>query len=104
MQTIPLRAMPNQSLSFTLDGNRWEVTVKQAVEIMIANVTINDDVIILGAQLLPGTPVLPYPYLMNFGNLILIVENEQLSDWRRFETDQTLVYVNAADMAEMAQL
>lgn len=99
MQIIPLRAFPNQSVSFTLDGNRWDVTVKQARVTMIADVVINDVPIIYGSRILAGSPVLPFIYQMQYGNLLLLAEDDQLSDWRRFEADQILLYVSPAELA-----
>ena len=97
MQIIPLRALPNQSLTFTRDGRRWALAVKQAQRSMVVDVWIDDVEILRGSRIAPGTPVLPFRYLSTFGNLIFLTVGEADPDWRRFEADQTLLYVSPAE-------
>lgn len=103
MRQIPLQAVPNQSLSFTQDGNRWDVTIKQAVTSMIADVTINDVRIISGVRIPGDDFILPYTYMgVLQGNLMLTTQQELLPDWQQFGATQRLFYWTSDDMRALA--
>ena len=93
MRLIPMEAVPNQELTLNIDGNRWLLRLKVAKSSMIADVYRNDAALLLGQRIAVGTPIIPYQYLQGAGNFILLVENEQLSDWRQFGITQQLLYV-----------
>lgn len=102
MQLIPMQQVPNQSLSFTQDGNRWQVTIKQAVTSMIMDITINDEVVILGTRIPGDDFIIPYPYLgEQYGNLMLTVERDLLPIWSEFGATQQLFYWSPDDMAAL---
>lgn len=92
MRLIPLSSVPNQSFSIQLDGNRWEFTIKQASASMIVNITLNDEIILMGSRLVAGTPVIPYQFLQGSGNFMLLTEDDELPYWERFGVDQQLIY------------
>lgn len=99
MQTIELQAIPNQSFSVTLDGNRWDFVIKEAVSSIICDITLNDEVILRGQRIVAETPIIPYEFLQAEGNFILLTEDEQIPYWDRFGVDQVLVYASAAEVA-----
>ena len=103
MRQIPLQSVPNQSLSFTQDENRWEVTIKQAVTSMIADVTINDVRVISGARIPGDDFILPYTYMgVMQGNLMLTTQQELLPDWELFGQTQQLFYWTPDEMKALA--
>lgn len=93
MEVIALQAIPNQSLTLLLNGNRWALTIKQAESSMLVDVSLNDVPMLQGIRICPGTPIIPYRYLQANGNFMLLVDNEQLPGWRQFGASQILVYV-----------
>lgn len=97
MQIIPLRSLPAQSLTFTRDGRRWEVTIKVAQRAMVADIRVDDVELMRGGRIAPGTPVLPYRYLSTLGNLLFLTVGDADPDWTRFEADQTLLYVSPSE-------
>jgi len=97
MQVIPLEPIPNQSLTLVLDGNRWSLTIKQAVTSMFADIALNDQPIMQGVRFCVGTPLIPYRYLQGFGNFLLLTDNEDLPDWQQFGASQQLVYVSPGE-------
>lgn len=101
MRVIPLKALPNQSLSVVIDGIRWGLNIKVANSLMIADVYRDDVALILGTRILSGTPILPYEYLMTKGNFLMVMDDESLSDWTKFETTQTLYFLSADDIASL---
>ena len=103
MRQIPLQPVPNQSLSFTQDENRWEVTIKQAVTSMIADVTINDVRVISGVRIPGDDFILPYTYMgVMQGNLMLTTQQELLPDWQLFGQTQQLFYWTPDEMKALA--
>lgn len=103
MRQIPLQAVPNQSLSFTQDENRWEVTIKQAVTSMIADVTINDVRVISGVRIPGDDFILPYTYMgVLQGNLMLTTQRGLLPGWELFGQTQQLFYWTPDEMKALA--
>ena len=99
MRNIPIAAVPNQELSVTLNGNRWVLTLKVGTNSMIADVVLNDQPIVLGQLIAVGTPIIPYEYLQGSGNFLLLVENDELPDWQKFNSTQQLVFVEPGEIA-----
>lgn len=99
MRSIPLQATANQSISITVERNRWDITIKAAVDSMIVDLRLNDQVIVRGLRIMPNQPMIPYRYLSTVGNFILLTVDDALPDWRRFDTDQELIYATAEEIA-----
>ena len=99
MRNIPIATVPNQELSVTLNGNRWVLTLKVGANSMIADVVLNDQPIVLGQLIAVGTPIIPYEYLQGSGNFLLLVENDELPDWQKFNSTQQLVFVEPGEIA-----
>jgi hypothetical protein len=103
MQQIQLAAVPNQSLSFTVDGNLWQITIKQAVTSMIMDVVVNDQVLISGTRIPGDDFILPYPYIgVQFGNLMLTTERNMLPDYTQFGATQQLFYWTPEEMEALS--
>ncbi len=101
MVIVPLRAVPNQSLSITVERERWDIAVKAAYGSMIVDLFLNDVVVVRGLRIMPNQPLIPYRYLATTGNFLMLTEGETLPDWERFESDQQLVYATAAEIAAL---
>ena len=100
MRTIPLQATANQSLTVTLDGNRWSLTIKSAGNVMAVDVDLNDAPILRGQRVVAGEPVIPYRRLYaGTGNFIFDTENGDLPWWEQFGVDQSLHYLTVEEMA-----
>lgn len=98
MRIIELAATPNQSFSVTLEGNRWDFVIKQAVTSMIADVTLNEVVRLTGIRIVAETPIIPYEYLQGAGNFIILTENEEIQYWERFGVDQIMVFATPEEI------
>ena len=98
MRLIPMEAVPNQELTLNIEGNRWLLRLKVAKSSMIADVYRNDAALLLGQRIAVGTPIIPYQYLQGAGNFILLVDGEELPDWRQFGVTQQLLYVEPGEL------
>lgn len=98
MRVVPLEQLPNQSLSINVDGNRWDLRIKVATNSMVIDISLNDQVIILGQRITVGWPVIPYDYLATEGNFIFLTENEEMPDWNMFGITQQLLYVSPGEL------
>lgn len=94
---IPLSAVPNQSLTVTLDDERLVLTLKEANGVMVADLERNGTVLLSGTRVLAGEPIIPYGYLES-GNFIMLTLNDELPDWRQFQTTQSLIYLTIAEV------
>jgi hypothetical protein len=102
MYKIPLTSIPNQAVSFNLDGAFWKIHIFQAVDRMYMDISRGGEVIILGSRCLGGIPLMPYTYMFapNFGNFIF----DSDADWTLFGDSCNLFYLPSAEYAEYAQL
>ena len=98
MRLIPIEAVPNQELTLNIDGNRWLLRLKVAKSSMIADVYRNDSALLIGQRIAVGTPMIPHQYLQSAGNFILLVDNEELPDWKQFGVTQQLLYVEPGEL------
>ena len=99
MQTIPIQQLPNQSLSVTIDGQRWGLTIKAAVSVMVVDLALNDQPLIYGLRIMPNQPLIPYRYLATVGNFLMLTVDDQIPWWEQFGIDQQLVYATADEIA-----
>lgn len=99
MRIIDIDPIPNQEFSVTVDGNRWDFVIKEAVSSMICDLSLNDEVILSGARIVTGTPIIPYEYLRRQGNFIILTENDELPYWTQFGVNQQLIYASAEELS-----
>lgn len=99
MRIIDIDPIPNQEFSVTVDGNRWDFVIKEAVSSMICDLSLNDEVILSGARIVAGTPIIPYEYLRRMGNFIILTENDELPYWTQFGVNQQLIYSSAEELS-----
>jgi hypothetical protein len=94
---IALDQLPNQSVSIRLDDNLYTIAVKSTRGVMSADITRNGTVLMTGARIVAGTPLIPYRYL-EAGNFVLLTENEEYPDYTKFGSSQSLVYASAEEL------
>lgn len=94
MAIVTLERVPNQALSVTIAGRRFDLRIFDLGDGMAADVSVNGAVVVRGQRLVAGAPFLPYRYL-EAGNLILVTDGAA-PDWRQFGTTQALVSLDEA--------
>ncbi len=94
---IDLQARPNQTVTATLDSDRYEITVKAANNIMAVDITRNNIRLMRGARVVAGTPLLPYRY-QERGNFIFTTNDNQLPFYTSFGITHQLVYLTLAEV------
>lgn len=101
MLQIPLSAVPNQSLSLQLDNNTYDLVIRATsiltAQVMVADITINNTLILTSQRCVPGTPLIPYEYLTN-GNFIFITNNDEYPDYLQFQITQYLIYASQDEL------
>jgi|FreactcultureFD7_1027221.scaffolds.fasta_scaffold76176_2 hypothetical protein len=98
MLNIPLAAVPNQSLSVTLNSNQYDLRLHYcANDVMAIDLTINEVILLTGIRLVPNFPVIVSEYMQN-GNFILQTVDNEYPDYTRFGIDQFLIYASPAEL------
>lgn len=100
MLQLDIQALPNQQFTSDIDGHRVAITLRVAINVMVADVSLDDVVLIRGVRVVTGQPILPYPYISNWGNLVLTTQNDELPWWENFGQDQFLYYLTPAELLE----
>ncbi len=100
MIDIGIATVPNQTLSIQIDERAYDLTLRETNGCM--SVTIVRDLVTLVTNLrvVAGTPMLPYKY-QESGNFAMLVENEDLPYWDKFNVTQFLVYLSASEVAAL---
>lgn len=97
MNTIPLEPIVNQKFSTRLENSRYEITIKETRGVMAVTVVRDDVTIVDNVRAVAGAPIIPYGYLES-GNFAFSTANDELPDWAKFGTTQTLVYAGSAEL------
>lgn len=99
-QTLPLDAIPNQSLSIRLDDRRYVITLRDIGDMMAVTIERDDVTLISGVRACAGSPLIPYPYLMgDAGNFIFTnTVPGNAPRWEYFGAACFLLYLSAADL------
>ncbi|AFO10481.1 hypothetical protein [Escherichia phage ECML-117] len=98
MYQIPLDSVPNQNISFNVDGAYWQLHIFAAIEHMCADVYRNGELLIQGVRCFGGVPMVPYKYLMiGYGNFIF----DSVPDYENFNSGGcNLYYMSESELAE----
>lgn len=98
MENITLQSMPSQVAIVTLDGARYEITIKDAGGFMVCGI-VRDGVEILspGFRIVNGEPLIPYRYLEN-GNFAFDIPEDEKPNYEQFQITQFLVYASPEEL------
>lgn len=100
---VPLQAIPNQTLSITLEQNYYELDVFLSggdvidSQVMAMNIRRNGIVIVSGQRLVPGYLIIPYIYL-ELGNFFFNSTTSDYPDYTQFGVTQFLNYITIAEL------
>jgi hypothetical protein len=100
MQEIKLAAVANQEFSATLNERFYEFRIVTVEGCAAITITRDGELLVQGARMVAGTPLLPYRYLED-GNFVLLTQDGDLPDYTQFGVTQTLLYVTADEVAEL---
>lgn len=94
---IPLRPVPNQELSTTLDGVRFILRFNALDEAMAVTITVGGEILLIGQRVVSGVPLIPYRYLES-GNFIFVSDNTDIPFYTDFGLTQNLLYYTAEEL------
>lgn len=97
MFTVPLQAIPNQSMFLTIDDNQWEIVLRTTNGTVSASLSRNGVEILSNTPVVAGMRIIPYRYLES-GNFALITQLEEVADYTKFGVTQFLLYISQAEI------
>lgn len=104
MELIPMQAIPRQSLSVVLEGNRWGIRVYEVTGCMACDFTLNDEPLINGVRAVADFQLLPYRYqqIAGGGNFAFYTgrDNTELPWWSDFGITCGLIYATSLEIAQ----
>lgn len=98
MQQIPLTQDPNQEFTLRLDDVRYLLRIKEANGVMVADVTMNDVLVLSATRVLAGEFIIPYARMVTGGNFLVLTNNDELPDYVQFGSSQQLIYMSLAEL------
>lgn len=93
MLEINIQAVPNQQFTVEIAGSRVDIALRTANDVMVADIALNDIMLIRGTRLVAGGFILPYKYISTWGNLMLVTQADELPWWDKFGVNQSLIYL-----------
>ena len=100
MLTIDMQPIPNQRFQATMDGVSYDVTVRDAGDILLMDVTANGVVIATSLPCIARQLVMPYPYLEGAGgNFVFVTTSGDNPQSANLGTADILLYATAAELA-----
>lgn len=97
MINVAIDSVPNQQFTIRLDNNRYSISIKSTDNVMAVTIVRNDSVIVSGQRAVAGGPIIPYLYQED-GNLIFLTENDDLPDYTKFNSSQSLIYMTIDEL------
>jgi hypothetical protein len=102
MQRIPLAPVPNQKCAVRLDGALYEIAVKTARTIMVADITRDGVLVMRNAPCLPLRPFVPYRHLAEGGgNFLFTTKDGAYPHYSRFGGEDALYYLTPEEIMEL---
>lgn len=98
MIQITLEPIPNQTLTFQIDGHFYAVEIKACQDMMYASVTRDNVLISSGSRCVAGGLLLPYQYQDDGGNLVITTDEGDAPWYDQFGVTQFLIYYTAAEL------
>lgn len=103
MLDLHLQTIANQQFTAELNGHRVDMTFKACTNIMVVDIAVDEEVILRGHRLVAGEPMIPYRYLNQWGNFVLMTENDELPWWEQFGITQFLVFLTPEEIEGLSQ-
>ncbi len=102
MYQIPLTTVPNQSISFSVDGAFWTIHLYQSILFMCADISINGTPVATAVRCFGGIPLIQYSYMYEplYGNFIFDTDG----DWTNFDGSCNLYYLESTEFAQYQAL
>lgn len=100
MIDVTLAPIPNQNLTITIDGARFNFTIKCFDNIATYSISINDKEILSNFRFIDRQLCIPYNHLSEFGNFYLYTNGEDI-DYLKFNKSQFLYYLTNEEVAEL---
>ena len=96
---ITTQPIPNQTLTTSLEGNRYRLTLKAAGSILAVNIDRDNVRLLTGIRAVAGTPLIPYNHLFpNLGNFVFETFDAELPNWQQLGDTQRLIYFTAEEI------
>jgi hypothetical protein len=96
-QDIQLEQIPLQKVVITLGENNYDIRIYSIVQRMAYDLTINGVIVIKGLKFVNEVLMLPYSHQEVNGNILLILPDDELPDYKLFGVSQFLTYLDASE-------
>ena len=97
MQAISIDAIPSQKFTITLGGNNYEIKIYSIDEHMSYDLSIDNNIIVSGFKMVNDIPLLAYPHQEINGNILLVLPETEIPDYKRFGLSQFLYFLDEAE-------
>ena len=95
--SIKMEAVPSQLFTSTLGGNNYNIKIFSTDGAMAYDLSIDDEIIVQGFQLVNEVLMIPYKHQEVNGNLLLVVPDDETPNYKSFGVTQFLAYLTTEE-------
>ena len=92
IRVVDLAVIPNQEVTFNISGEQWLLRLFTAGSVLCCDVYLNDDVVVLGARVVPAEPIIHYSAGEYGGNFYIVTEHDEYPHWKSLGGKHLMVY------------
>ena len=96
-QLISLSTTANQRFTANLDGDNYDITIKETNGVMSFTMIRNEVLLFTNLRIVAGVPFIPYRYLET-GNFIIETQNDCIPYYTQFGITDFLLYFSPAEV------
>lgn len=98
MINVDLIKAASQSLTITINEVLWELTVKAARTMMIADIVRDGRVLVQGQRIVAGGLIIPFKHLSMQGNFAILTPDDEIPWWEQFGDTHQMVYLSPEEI------
>ena len=96
-QLISLSTTANQSFTANLDGDNYDITIKETNGVMSFTLVRNEVTIFTNLRIVAGVPLIPYRY-QETGNFLIETQNNCIPYYTQFGITDFLLYFSPSEV------
>ena len=98
-RVVPIATVPNQEFSIQFENIRYRIRLRALVDMMSADIYIDEIPAVIGHRAVAGALLVPYRYLeVAGGNFVFLTFAGEFPYWEKFNLSQSLIYVTSKEM------
>ena len=97
MAILPIKQVPNQSISTIVEGVSYDLAIKTIANITYASISVGDELKVQNIKCNINQPIMPFKYMHpDAGNFIFTSVDDAYPSYENFNVSTQLQYISIA--------